>query len=109
MGEVTTATVCTPFPSYDDVDESCGYPFHCVMGLISPDLVLTYITEAGHLSRDCPEPPKSKACYRCGETGHLSRECPQQEGAGGPPQGGGMRSAGSDCYKCTSYNIFCLI
>jgi cellular nucleic acid-binding protein len=67
--------------------------------------LLTFsVTEAGHLSRDCPEPPKSKACYRCGETGHLSRECPQQDG--GQPQGTGMRT--NDCYKCSYLTTFVL-
>jgi hypothetical protein len=49
--------------------------------------------------RDCPQPPKERACYRCGMTGHLSRECPQG-GQGGAPGGFGGAPGGQECYKC---------
>jgi len=61
--------------------------------------------QAGHLSRDCPEPRKEgggggagRTCYNCGQTGHLSRECtePAKEGGGfgGGGGGGGGRPKG---------------
>lgn len=34
-------------------------------------------SEVGHISRECPKPPK-KTCYNCGEEGHISRDCPNE-------------------------------
>lgn len=55
--------------------------------------MLTLI-EAGHLSRECPQ-PKPKACYTCGQEGHLSSACPQ-----GPAAGGFGGPTGGECYRC---------
>lgn len=50
--------------------------------------------EAGHLSRECPQ-PKPKACYTCGQEGHLSSACPQ-----GPAASGFGGPTGGECYRC---------
>lgn len=50
--------------------------------------------QAGHLSRECPQ-PKPKACYTCGQEGHLSSACPQ-----GPAASGFGGPTGGECYRC---------
>ncbi|OCF34302.1 cellular nucleic acid-binding protein [Kwoniella heveanensis BCC8398] len=55
--------------------------------------------QAGHLSRDCPQ-PKNKACYTCGQEGHISSACPSGPAAGGFGGAAGAGAAGGECYRC---------
>lgn len=36
--------------------------------------------EMGHLSRDCPKPPKRPRCAKCGKSGHEAEECKLSSG-----------------------------
>jgi RNA recognition motif-containing protein len=51
--------------------------------------------EAGHQSRDCPQ-PRVMTCFKCNKEGHMSRECPEAGGGGGygGGRGGGGRGGG---------------
>ena len=33
--------------------------------------------QQGHMSRDCPQPPKQRECYNCNRLGHIARDCPE--------------------------------